>query len=425
MCPDLPLGIASRTDRPPGGTTRRSSSSPSTTTRSATSSSSSRPRSQSTDRAAERIAIYDGPTPQAEREEIKRAFNTDPKKHPVRILIATDAAREGLNLQAHCWNLFHFDVPWNPSRWSSGTAGSTASSSPRTRSSATTSSTSSAPRIASSGARAEDRDDQARTRQPLPVVESRLADTLKFGIRRRDIDAIEKETRSGGPRRQESSRPCEEELGGGHASGRGQTLPRPRSTACGTSSRSPRSRSPWTRTTSARRSPAPCNSWVPNRSSRSPATEDWRSAGRPLRVPGARPARRGRPDLGRHDGHAPRPRAARPEALGMAARVAHPPRRVRGHAARWTRTSSTCTSSTASSSGCSAASPPRASSTTTSRGPACPDEGRDPPRRAHRTAVPLRTACRPAPRGTDPGHRSLVGAVAAQAAARPYGREAN
>ncbi len=37
-------------------------------------------------------------------------------KHPVRILIATDAAREGLNLQAHCWNLFHFDVPWNPSR---------------------------------------------------------------------------------------------------------------------------------------------------------------------------------------------------------------------------------------------------------------------------------------------------------------------
>ncbi len=33
----------------------------------------------------------------------------------MRILIATDAAREGLNLQAHCWHLFHFDVPWNPS----------------------------------------------------------------------------------------------------------------------------------------------------------------------------------------------------------------------------------------------------------------------------------------------------------------------
>jgi SNF2 family DNA or RNA helicase len=68
------------------------------------------------DRAEERIAIYHGPTPAAERERIKKAFNADPSEHPVRILIATDAAREGLNLQAHCWNLFHFDVPWNPGR---------------------------------------------------------------------------------------------------------------------------------------------------------------------------------------------------------------------------------------------------------------------------------------------------------------------
>lgn len=68
------------------------------------------------DRADERIAIFHGPTPVAEREIIKAAFNADPSMHPVRILIATDAAREGLNLQAHCWNIFHFDVPWNPSR---------------------------------------------------------------------------------------------------------------------------------------------------------------------------------------------------------------------------------------------------------------------------------------------------------------------
>ena len=67
-------------------------------------------------RAEDRIAIFHGPTPKDRREHIKRAFNTDPAKHPLRILIATDAAREGLNLQAHCWNLFHFDVPWNPSR---------------------------------------------------------------------------------------------------------------------------------------------------------------------------------------------------------------------------------------------------------------------------------------------------------------------
>ncbi len=68
------------------------------------------------DRAAERILIYHGPTPPVKREEIKKAFNTAPSKQPVRILIATDAAREGLNLQAHCAHLFHFDIPWNPSR---------------------------------------------------------------------------------------------------------------------------------------------------------------------------------------------------------------------------------------------------------------------------------------------------------------------
>ena len=71
---------------------------------------------ESSDRAEQRIEVFQGSTSSDKREEIKRAFNADPTQHPVRILIATDAAREGLNLQAHCWNLFHFDVPWNPSR---------------------------------------------------------------------------------------------------------------------------------------------------------------------------------------------------------------------------------------------------------------------------------------------------------------------
>src|SRR4029077_14504279 len=31
-------------------------------------------------------------------------------------LVATDAAREGVNLQAQCADLFHIDIPWNPSR---------------------------------------------------------------------------------------------------------------------------------------------------------------------------------------------------------------------------------------------------------------------------------------------------------------------
>src|SRR5262249_24744691 len=40
----------------------------------------------------------------------------DPALNPVRILLATDAAREGLNLQKYCFNLFHYDIPWNPAR---------------------------------------------------------------------------------------------------------------------------------------------------------------------------------------------------------------------------------------------------------------------------------------------------------------------
>lgn len=69
-----------------------------------------------TERDAERIEVFHGPTPFQKKEELKRAFNMPPDKHPVRILVCTDAAREGLNLQAHCWDLFHFDVPWNPAR---------------------------------------------------------------------------------------------------------------------------------------------------------------------------------------------------------------------------------------------------------------------------------------------------------------------
>jgi hypothetical protein len=63
-----------------------------------------------------RIATFHGGMVDEAREEVKRAFNADPKSHPLRVLIATDAAREGVNLQNNCADLFHFDVPWNPSR---------------------------------------------------------------------------------------------------------------------------------------------------------------------------------------------------------------------------------------------------------------------------------------------------------------------
>jgi hypothetical protein len=69
-----------------------------------------------TDRADDRIEVIDGITSSTRRKEIQRRFNTDPLKDPLRILLATDAAREGLNFQAHCMDLFHFDLPWNPGR---------------------------------------------------------------------------------------------------------------------------------------------------------------------------------------------------------------------------------------------------------------------------------------------------------------------
>ena len=71
---------------------------------------------EGTDRADERIEVIDGLTSGARRKAIQRRFNTDPGADPLRILLATDAAREGLNFQAHCADLFHFDLPWNPGR---------------------------------------------------------------------------------------------------------------------------------------------------------------------------------------------------------------------------------------------------------------------------------------------------------------------
>ncbi len=68
------------------------------------------------DRAEERIVTIDGLTRGPRRREIQRRFNADPADEPLRILLATDAAREGLNFQAHCTDLFHFDLPWNPGR---------------------------------------------------------------------------------------------------------------------------------------------------------------------------------------------------------------------------------------------------------------------------------------------------------------------
>lgn len=149
---------------------------------------------EGSDRAEQRLAIYHGPTPPDEREAIKQAFNADPKRHPMRILIATDAAREGLNLQAHCWNLFHFDVPWNPSRMEQ-------------RNGRIDRKLQTQPEVFCHyfvyQQRPEDRilkvlvEKTERIKKELgslaQVIDTRLADTLRSGIRRDRIERLEKE----------------------------------------------------------------------------------------------------------------------------------------------------------------------------------------------------------------------------------------
>jgi hypothetical protein len=66
--------------------------------------------------ADRRIASFTGGMSEDNRERLKAQFNADPDQEPLRILIATDAAREGVNLQNHCKHLIHFDIPWNPSK---------------------------------------------------------------------------------------------------------------------------------------------------------------------------------------------------------------------------------------------------------------------------------------------------------------------
>lgn len=62
----------------------------------------------------ERLAVLTGGMDAEQREYVKAAFQADPSESPVRILLATDSASEGIDLQRHCNKLLHVDVPWNP-----------------------------------------------------------------------------------------------------------------------------------------------------------------------------------------------------------------------------------------------------------------------------------------------------------------------
>jgi superfamily II DNA or RNA helicase len=144
-----------------------------------------------TDRAEERLSVYRGSTSAADRKAVKAAFNTDPHKHPLRILLCTDAAREGINLQTHCADLFHFDVPWNPSRMEqrNGRIDRKLQPSPVVRC-----------HHFVYTQRPEDRVIQAIVRKTetikkqlgslAQVVEGRLSDSISKGIRHADVDGL-------------------------------------------------------------------------------------------------------------------------------------------------------------------------------------------------------------------------------------------
>jgi superfamily II DNA or RNA helicase len=64
----------------------------------------------------ERLKLLFGGQDEKEREQIKNAFQAEPWRSPVRILLATDAAGEGIDLQLHCHRVVNYDIPFNPNR---------------------------------------------------------------------------------------------------------------------------------------------------------------------------------------------------------------------------------------------------------------------------------------------------------------------
>jgi superfamily II DNA or RNA helicase len=64
----------------------------------------------------DRLAVIQGSTRPDDREYIRSQFTAGQSKEPVRVLLATDAAGEGIDLQTHCHRLVNFDIPFNPSR---------------------------------------------------------------------------------------------------------------------------------------------------------------------------------------------------------------------------------------------------------------------------------------------------------------------
>ncbi|MGE3141459.1 MAG: DISARM system SNF2-like helicase DrmD [Thermoleophilia bacterium] len=61
-----------------------------------------------------RVALLWGGMDDDGRAEVKAAFQA--ADAPVRVLLGTDAASEGINLQRQCHRVVHYEIPWNPVR---------------------------------------------------------------------------------------------------------------------------------------------------------------------------------------------------------------------------------------------------------------------------------------------------------------------
>jgi len=60
---------------------------------------------------AQEIAVFHGTLDDQEQQKLVKAFGSE--KSAVRILLASDAASEGINLHHFCHRLVHYDIPWS------------------------------------------------------------------------------------------------------------------------------------------------------------------------------------------------------------------------------------------------------------------------------------------------------------------------
>lgn len=66
--------------------------------------------------AGDQVQLLFGGMDPKRREQLRLAFAEPPDQNPVRILLATDAASEGIDLHEHCHRLVNYDIPFNPNK---------------------------------------------------------------------------------------------------------------------------------------------------------------------------------------------------------------------------------------------------------------------------------------------------------------------